>query len=206
MAHAKDTVIKLVGITKRFPGVVANDNINFELYKGEIHALLGENGAGKTTLMNILYGLYRRDKGKIIINGREVEISSPRDAIQHGNGMVHQHFTLVPPFNALENIVLGIESPHGKPGSDLVLPLKKEELVKKVKKLIEETGLHVPLNIPVEKLPLGLRQRIEILKVLYRGINLLILDEPTTNLDLIGRYEVLQIIKTLLKREERLHL
>ncbi len=193
-----EPMVEMKDIVKIYPdGTVALRGVDLTAYKGEILGLLGENGAGKTTLMKILSGILQPTRGEIYVEGRRVKFKNPSDALALGIGMVHQHFTLVPPFNALENIVLGIESPHGKPGSDLVLPLKKEELVKKVKKLIEETGLHVPLNIPVEKLPLGLRQRIEILKVLYRGINLLILDEPTTFLTPLEVEELFKIMKRL---------
>ena len=159
-------------ITKVFPGVIANDRVSFDLQPGEVHALVGENGAGKTTLMNILYGLYRPDAGRIRIKDRYIDIRNPREAIHSGIGMVHQHFMLIPPFTVLENIILGEET-H-KYGV-----LQMEEPEKRVNKIMEENNLMVDLNARVEDIPVGLQQRVEILKILYRGAEILVFDEPT---------------------------
>lgn len=163
--------IQMIDITKTFPGVLANDKISLECKKGEVLGLLGENGAGKTTLMNILYGLYQPDSGKIIINGEEVEISSPLKAIDYGIGMVHQHFKLVDTLTALENIVLGL--PSKTPLLDLA-PARERLL-----QLSEEYELYVDPDVEVWKLPVGQQQWVEILKMLYRDADVLVLDEPT---------------------------
>lgn len=168
-------LVSMQGIRKTFGDVVALDNVDFHLEKGEIHGLLGGNGAGKTTLMNVLYGLYQPDAGKIYIRGQEVRIRSPRDALAHGIGMVHQHFLQVPPFTVVENIVLGT-LPKLRATTHL------EEEMGKIRALAERFGLEVDPLARVEDLPVGVRQRVEILKVLYRGVDILILDEPTTNL------------------------
>lgn len=165
-------VIEMRGITKIFPGVVANEEIDFELRRGEIHALLGENGAGKTTLMKILYGLYSPTRGEIYVNGVEVEITSPNKAIALGIGMVHQHFMLVPPFTVAENIVLGSEPE--KAGV-----LNMEEAIRRVEELSTMYGLIVDPKAKVQDISVGMQQRVEILKALYRGADILILDEPT---------------------------
>jgi len=165
-------------ITKRFPGVLANDHVNFDLRKGEIHALLGENGAGKTTLMNIIYGLYSQDEGQIALgidHSNElhpVEIHSPHDAIQLGIGMVHQHFMLVPVFTVTENIILGQEVTRG-PSLDL------RNARQHIRKLSQDYGLEVDPDAVIENLPVGVQQRVEILKALYREARILVLDEPT---------------------------
>ncbi len=168
----EELAVKMVGITKRFPGVIANNNINFEVKRGEIHSLLGENGAGKTTLMNILYGLYAMDKGEIYIYGEKVDIGSPKDAIKLGIGMIHQHFTLVPPFTVTENIILGYE------GNNLIL--KTDEAEKRIMELAEKYDFEVDPRKKVMYLSVGEQQRVEILKALYRGAKILILDEPTS--------------------------
>ena len=165
-------VIEMKGITKVFPGVVANDNIDFELKKGEIHALLGENGAGKTTLMKILYGLYAPTDGDIYVNGNQVDIDTPNTAIDLGIGMVHQHFMLIPPFTVAENIVLGSEPSIGG-------LMKKDEMIREVEELSQRYGLHVDPHAKVRDISVGMQQRVEILKALYRGADILILDEPT---------------------------
>jgi simple sugar transport system ATP-binding protein len=157
-------------ITKRFPGVVANDDVSLELRAGEVHALIGENGAGKSTLLRVLYGMYPADGGRILVNGEEVKINSPRVAIQHGIGMVHQHFVLVDPFTVTENVILGDEG-------GFVLDIDRAH--ERVAELAETYGFRVRPGAVVEELSVGEEQRVEILKALYRGIDILILDEPT---------------------------
>ena len=169
-----ETVLEARGITKRFPGVVANDQIDFEIKAGEIHAILGENGAGKTTLMNILFGLLQPDEGEIYIRGEKVKFRSPRDAINLGIGMVHQHRKLVSAHTAIENIILG----HPKVGS--VLNMKKAE--QEVSELCDRYGFNIDLRAKVWQLSEGEKQMVEILKALYRGAKVLILDEPTSAL------------------------
>ncbi|MFL5724734.1 MAG: ABC transporter ATP-binding protein [Chloroflexota bacterium] len=163
--------LEAVGIVKRFPGVLANDGVDFELRTGEIHAVLGENGAGKSTLMNILAGLYRPDEGEIRLDGRPVSFGSPRDAIEAGLGMVHQHFTLVPSQTVTENILLGLREPR------FLLDARRSEA--EVVRLAAEFGLRVHPRAKVWQLSVGEQQRVEILKLLYRGAQILILDEPT---------------------------
>jgi len=165
--------LEMRGITKHFPGVVANDHVDFQLAQGEIHALLGENGAGKTTLMHILYGLSRPDEGEIVLHGTPVRLRSPSDAMTHGIGMVHQHFMLVPVLTVTENIILGQEDAHWGPWLDL------RQAAQHIRQLAAQYHMDVdPLAI-VQDLPVGLRQRVEILKALYRQATILILDEPT---------------------------
>ncbi|MBC7223774.1 MAG: ATP-binding cassette domain-containing protein, partial [Anaerolineae bacterium] len=168
-----ELALRLEGITKQFPGVLANDHINFDLRKGEVHALLGENGAGKTTLMNILYGLYTPDEGRIFLNGQEVEIHTPADAIRHGIGMVHQHFMLVPVMTVTENIILGSEVVK----SGIILDHRRA--AEEIRQLSAQYQLGVDPEALVEDLPVGARQRVEIVKALYRRADILILDEPT---------------------------
>jgi general nucleoside transport system ATP-binding protein len=165
--------LELRGITKRFPGVVANDAIDFTVEPGEVHGLLGENGAGKSTLMRILYGLYSADEGQVLIDGQEVSFADPGDAIDAGIGMVHQHFMLVPVFTVAENILLGAE-PLDRFGR-----FDRGQARREVLRVAEEFGLPVDPDAVVEDLPVGLQQRVEILKALYRDARLLILDEPT---------------------------
>ena len=162
--------VQMTGITKHFPGVLANDQVNLSLYKGEIHGLLGENGAGKTTLMNILFGLYQPEAGEIFLRGEPVTIHSPADAIQLGIGMVHQHFKLVPPFTVTENIILGLKD-------NFFLDIRSAE--QKVARLAEQYRLKVDPAAQVQQLSIGEQQRVEILSSLYRGAEVLILDEPT---------------------------
>lgn len=169
-----ETVLEARGITKRFPGVVANDGIDFEIRAGEIHAVLGENGAGKTTLMSILFGLLQPDEGEIYIRGEKVNFRSPLDAIDFGIGMVHQHRKLVSAHTAIENIILG----HPRAGRILNLKKAKEE----VRELCEKYGFKVDLEAKVWQLSEGEKQAVEILKTLYRGAKILILDEPTSTL------------------------
>ncbi|MBN1266753.1 MAG: ABC transporter ATP-binding protein [Anaerolineales bacterium] len=164
--------VALRNITKRFPGVLANDRINFEVKAGEIHTLLGENGAGKTTLMRVLYGLYRPDEGEILINGDPIQILSPNDSIHHGIGMVHQHFMLVPSLTVVENIALGLPSTKG-------VFLDLDLVNARVSELSSKYNLNVDPDALVWQLSVGEQQRVEILKALYRGADLFILDEPT---------------------------
>ena len=166
-------VLELRGITKTFPGVKANQDINLTLEKGEIHALLGENGAGKTTLMNILYGLYKPDQGEILINDQKVDIEGPNDAIARGIGMVHQHFMLVPVMTVTENVMLGNETT--KSG----VLLDREKVSQRIREISDQYGLEVDPNAYIKDLPVGIQQRVEIIKVLYRQADILILDEPT---------------------------
>ncbi|SFB21038.1 simple sugar transport system ATP-binding protein [Cohnella sp. OV330] len=183
-------VVELRGITKRFPGIVANDAISLELRKGEIHALLGENGAGKSTLMSILFGLYQPDEGEIRVNGKPQAIDGPGKAIELGIGMVHQHFKLVQPFTVAENIVLGIEPSKG-------LSINYRQANAKVKELSERYGLMVEPTVKVENITVGMQQRVEILKTLYRGAEILIFDEPTAVLTVQEIHELMQILKRL---------
>jgi simple sugar transport system ATP-binding protein len=187
---AETPLLELKGITKRFPGVVANDHVDFELAKGEVHALLGENGAGKSTLMNILYGLYHPDEGEVRLNGQHVTIDSPRAAIDLGIGMVHQHFMLIPVMTVAENIVLGVE-PHSGPFLDI------DGAEKRVRELSERFGLAVRPDARIESISVGMQQRVEILKALYRGAEILILDEPTAVLTPQEAEELFEIIRSL---------
>ena len=182
------------GIVKRFPGVVANDHIDLEVKAGEIHALLGENGAGKTTLMNILYGIYRPDEGEIYVRGRKVTISSPKDAIQLGMGMVHQHFMLVYPHTVAENIALGLST------SSLLFPLR--EIEKKVAELSQRYGLKVDPKARIWQLSVGEQQRVEIIKALYRGAQILILDEPTSVLTPSETQDLFTILRRMAQEEK----
>ncbi|WP_227376465.1 ABC transporter ATP-binding protein [Haladaptatus halobius] len=166
--------VHLNGITKRFPGVVANDDVNLTVESGTIHALLGENGAGKTTLMNVLYGLYQPNEGQVVVNDEPREFDSPRDAIEAGVGMIHQHFMLVDTLTIAENIVLGNE-PRKWGG----LAMDRDRAVREVRELSEQYGFDVDPNVLVEDASVGVQQRVEILKALYRGADVLILDEPT---------------------------
>ena len=171
-------ILRLAGITKRFPGVMANDKVDFELAHGEIHALLGENGAGKTTLMNIAYGLYKPDAGKIIVKGVESEIDNPKEALAVGIGMVHQHFMLVPVMTVTENLMLGHESTYGVNFGPLS-GLDNRKVANEIKKLGEKYRLTIHPHAYVRDLSVGEQQRVEIVKALYRGAEVLILDEPT---------------------------
>ena len=184
--------IEMLNITKRFPGIVANDNISLQLKKGEIHALLGENGAGKSTLMSVLFGLYQPEEGIIKKDGKEVKIQNPNDANDLGIGMVHQHFKLVECFSVLDNIVLGVETT--KNGL-----LKMDEAKKKVMELSEKYGLIVDPDALIEDISVGMQQRTEILKMLYRDNEILIFDEPTAVLTPQEIKELMQIMKNLAK-------
>lgn len=182
--------IEMLNITKRFPGIVANDNITIQLKKGEIHALLGENGAGKSTLMSVLFGLYQPEEGKIRKDGQDVKIENPNDANDLGIGMVHQHFKLVECFSVLDNIILGVEP--NKLGF-----LKKAEARKKVLELSEKYGLHIDPDALIEDITVGMQQRTEILKMLYRDNEVLIFDEPTAVLTPQEITELMQIMRNL---------
>jgi simple sugar transport system ATP-binding protein len=164
--------IELRDIVKRFPGVVANDHVNLKVQAGEIHALLGENGAGKTTLMRILYGLYQPDEGEILLDGQPVRLNSPADSIRHGIGMIHQHFMLVPSLTVAENVALGLPSSRG-------FLLDTDQVARRIGELAASYGLQVDPRAYVWQLSVGEQQRVEILKALYRGAQVLILDEPT---------------------------
>jgi simple sugar transport system ATP-binding protein len=189
---AEELVLEMQGIRKEFPGVVANDGVSFDVRRGEVHALLGENGAGKSTLMNILYGLYKPDGGEIKVNGKPVSFSSAREAIHAGIGMVHQHFMLIPVMTVAENIVLGIEPHKG-------LRLDESGAEKRVGELSEKFGLVVEPHALVSDITVGQEQRVEILKALYRGADLLILDEPTAVLTPQEAGELFEIIRSLQK-------
>jgi general nucleoside transport system ATP-binding protein len=185
------TVLEMRGVTKQFPGVLANDHVDFDLRKGEVHALLGENGAGKSTLMNILYGLYRADEGEIRMNGKAVTFGSAKDAIDRGIGMVHQHFMLIPVMTVAENIVLEVE-----PRKAGVL-LDYDAAVERVQDISTRFGLAVNPRAKVENISVGQQQRVEILKALYRDAEILILDEPTAVLTPQEAGELFAIIKSL---------
>ena len=189
MPDGQATRVEMRGIVKRFDGLTALHGVDLVVREREIHALLGENGAGKSTLMHILYGLYRPDAGSIVLRGAEVTLRSPRDAIDRGIGMIHQHFMLVPPLTVAENIVLGDER------SGPIL--QRRDLATRIRALEDRFGISVDPDAKVEDLPLGLQQRVEILKVLYRGSDLLIFDEPTAVLTPREVDELFAIVRTL---------
>ena len=184
-------LLELRGITKRFPGVLANDHINLTLEKGEIHALLGENGAGKTTLMNILYGLYQQDEGEILVQGKPIAVHSPNDAIAAGIGMVHQHFMLVPVFTVTENVMLGQEMMRS------VIFLDRQNAGARARQISEQYHLDVDPDAYIKDLPVGVQQRVEIIKLLYRAADILILDEPTAVLTPQEADELFKIMRSL---------
>ena len=190
MDHGQDYVIEMLHITKEFPGIKANDDITLQLKRGEIHALLGENGAGKSTLMSILFGMYQPDAGEIRKNGERVSIKDPNDATALGIGMVHQHFKLIDVFTVLDNIILGAEDT--KFGF-----LQKKEARAKVQDLSQRYGLKVDLDAKVENITVGMQQRVEILKMLYRDNEILIFDEPTAVLTPQEIEELMKIMKNL---------
>jgi len=196
-----NVILEAKGITKKFPGVLANDNVNFDLRKGEIHALLGENGAGKSTLMNILYGLYRPESGEVTVDGNRMQLNSSRDAIHHGVGMVHQHFMLIPVFTVTENIMLGAETDHrAVPSENPLVKLDRKEVAQKVRDLSHQYGLDVdPVSI-VGNLPVGIQQRVEIVKALYRNAKILILDEPTAVLTPQEADDLFRIMRDLTEK------
>lgn len=186
-----EIVVEMRGVTKRFPGIVANDRIDLRVKKGEIHALLGENGAGKSTLMNILFGLYQPDEGEILLYGKPVKITNPRKANELGIGMVHQHFMLVEPFTVTENIILGKE-----PQSGLSIDLKTA--AREVAAISQRYGLSVDPYAKIEDISVAMQQRVEILKTLYRGAEILIFDEPTAVLTPQEIQELMVIMKNLI--------
>ena len=191
-ANAGSPKLAVNGITKLFPGVVANKDIDLALHEGEILALLGENGAGKSTLMNIIYGLYQPTEGRILVDGRPVDLHSPRDAIDLGIGMVHQHFQLVPVMTVIDNIMLGSES------VDRGL-LDRESVSAQINELSERYNMPVDPNAVIEDLPVGVQQRVEILKALYRNADILILDEPTSVLtpqEIEGLFKVMELLRS----------
>ena len=177
MEVSKEYAVQMHGITKLFGSFCALDHVDLDVKRGTIHSLLGENGAGKSTLMNVLYGLYQADAGEIYLNGERVHIKNPTTAIEHGIGMVHQHFMLVDNFTVTQNIILGNETAN-RFG---ILDMKKAR--KNVQEIVEKYGLEVDPDAKIEDISVGMQQRVEILKALYRGADLLILDEPTAALD-----------------------
>ena len=185
-------IVEMQHITKTFGSLVANNDISLKIKKGEVHALLGENGAGKSTLMNVLYGLYGKDKGKIIWNGKEAHIKQPDDAIALGIGMIHQHFMLVKKFTVLENVTLGM-----KEGKWIEIPTA--EIRKKIMTISDLYGLDIKPDARIEELTVGEQQRVEIVKALYRKSQLLIMDEPTAVLtpqEVKGLFKVLNKLKS----------
>jgi simple sugar transport system ATP-binding protein len=184
-------ILELRGITKRFPGVLANDHIDLTLKRGEIHALLGENGAGKSTLMNVLYGLYAPDEGEIIVDGKAIQVSSPKDAIEAGIGMVHQHFMLVPVFTVTENVILGDET------TKMGVFLDRKLAATRIQEISKQYHLDVDPNAYIKDLPVGVQQRVEIIKLLYRHADILILDEPTAVLTPQEVDELFTIMRSL---------
>jgi general nucleoside transport system ATP-binding protein len=184
-------VLEARNITKRFPGVIANQNVNLTLHRGEILALLGENGAGKSTLMNVIYGLYQPTEGEILVNGKPVQMRSPKDAIALGIGMVHQHFQLVPVMTVVDNVMLGSESVRG-------VFLNREAAAARITELSERYNMAMDPYALVEDLPVGVRQRVEIIKALYRQADILILDEPTAVLtpqEIEGLFAVMDLLR-----------
>jgi simple sugar transport system ATP-binding protein len=179
-------VVEMKGIIKEFPGVLANDRVDFDLRKGEVHALLGENGAGKSTLMNVLAGLYRADGGLMNVHGKPANFNSPRDAIEAGIGMVHQHFMLVPSQSVTENVLLGLDEPRFR--------MNLTEYNQKIDEIAKNYGLHVDPAAKIWQLTVGEQQRVEILKMLYRGADILIMDEPTA---VLAPTEIDELFKTL---------
>jgi len=190
MSEVPQTVIKMRGITKRFNGLVANDNIDFDLRRGEIHALLGENGAGKTTLMNILSGMYQPDEGEIYVKGKEVKITSPEDSLNLGIGMVYQHLSLVPTLSVLENILLGTSKKFFPP---------KKYAGKKIEEATKHYGLSVDPYAEIWQLSAGEQQRVEIVKLFYRGSEVLVLDEPTSVLTPLEVEDFFKVLKNVTK-------
>jgi len=193
MAESPSIVLEVRGLTKRFPGVLANDHINLKLYKGQVLGLLGENGAGKSTLMNLIYGLYAPDEGEILVNGKVAHIKDPNDAIALGIGMVHQHFQLVPVLSVTDNIMLGNESVRGP-------FLNRRAARQRIVEISKQYGLEVDPDALVQDLPVGVQQRVEIIKALYRKCDILILDEPSAVLTPQETEGLFGIMRTLLER------
>jgi len=187
-------ILEMRGITKRFPGVVANENVDLHLHEGEVLALLGENGAGKSTLMNILVGLYRQDEGEILVRGKPVQIDSPRDSSDLGIGMVHQNFMLIPTMTVAENIILGM--------ADLPFVPDIQKITKRIKALSEQYHLKVEPEAKIWQLSVGEQQRVEILKLIYRGAEILILDEPTAVLTPQEAHELQEVLKIMAAEEK----
>lgn len=186
-------VLEVRGLTKRFPGILANDHIDLQLYKGRVLGLLGENGAGKSTLMNLIYGLYKPDEGEILINGQPIVIYEPQDAIAHGIGMVHQHFKLIDVMTVTENVMLGNESVSGP-------FLRRDVARRKILEISKEYGLDVNPDALIADLPVGIQQRVEIIKALYRNADILILDEPSAVLTPQETEGLFRIMRTLVAR------
>jgi general nucleoside transport system ATP-binding protein len=180
----------MTGIVKRFPGVLANDDVSLEVEEGDVHCLLGENGAGKSTLMNILYGLYGHDEGEIFLRGKRVEYSGPGDAIKNGIGMVHQHFMLIPVFTVLENLILGTEPVKG-------LSLDRLKAERELAEISEKYGMGLNLRAYVSDISVGMQQRVEIVKLLYRGADIMIFDEPTAILTPQEIGELYKVMRSL---------
>ena len=193
MEISKDYAVQMHGISKYFGKFQALDSVDLNVKKGETHAILGENGAGKSTLMNILYGLYGADSGSIYLNGKQVYIKNPSSAIYHGIGMVHQHFMLVEKFTVLQNIILGNET------TDKFGIINVRKAKKKVIEIINRYGMKVDLKKRVRNISVGMQQKVEILKALYRGAEILILDEPTAVLTPQEIDELLEVIENLKK-------
>ena len=191
---ARPQVLEMRHITKRFPGIVANDDVSFDLREGEVHALLGENGAGKSTLMNILYGLYHPDEGEILIKGKPVRLGSPNAAIDAGVGMVHQHFMLIPVMTVTENIVLDMEPTHQRVFLDM------NEAERRVQEISDRYGLAVDPTARIQDITVGQQQRVEILKALYREADILVLDEPTAVLTPQEAKELFEVVRSLTER------
>ncbi|WP_028544065.1 ABC transporter ATP-binding protein [Paenibacillus taiwanensis] len=192
MAEQHDIVLQLKGLTKRFGEFVANDHIDLELRKGEVLALLGENGAGKSTLMNMVFGLYQPEEGEIWVKGQQLTMDTPSVAIEHGIGMVHQHFKLVPPFTVTENIILGMETKKG-------LRLDKKSAAARIQELSDMYKLNLKPHARIDSISVGMQQRVEIMKILYRGADILIFDEPTAVLTPQEISELLGIFRKLTK-------
>lgn len=188
-----ENIIELKNIVKRFGKVLANNNVNLAVKKGEVHAIVGENGAGKSTLMKILYGLYHPDEGQIILNGEVITKSSPKNSVKHGIGMVHQHFMLIPPLTVAENVILGMETSRG-------IFVDIDTANQKIKKLSDDFNLKIDPTKKIEDLSVGENQRVEIIKVLYRGANILILDEPTAVLTPKEVEDFFKVIKSLIQQ------
>lgn len=199
MTEQAPVVVEMRGVTKRFGGFTANDSVSLELRKGEIHALLGENGAGKSTLMNVLFGLYQPDEGEILVRGEPVAIDGPNRAIRLGIGMVHQHFKLVQPFTVAENIVLGSEPLR-------MFALDMAAAVRDVVRLSRQYGLKVDPQAKIEDISVGMQQRVEILKTLYRGAEIIILDEPTAVLTPQEIDELMDIMRSLVRQGKSIFL